>query len=86
MDKCVLWTIAGDKIVKKCPQVYDLQAENERLKEQVLKPCVTCNAFNENDRLKEALQEISDTEDFRLAAGSGYDINIDTLAKKAMKG
>ena len=40
----------------------------------------------ENDKLKEVLQEISNTEDFRKRAGSGYDAKIDILAKKTMKG
>ena len=40
----------------------------------------------ENAKLKEALQEISDTEDLRFAFGFGYDLNIDTLAKQALKG
>ena len=44
------------------------------------------NLEAENAKLKEALQEISDTEDLRFAFGFGYDLNIDTLAKQALKG
>jgi hypothetical protein len=33
-----------------------LQAELEKLKEQLLKPCVTCDVFNENAKLKKALR------------------------------
>ena len=43
-------------------KVYDenarLKVENERLKKQLLKPCVTCDVFNENDRLKEELAKL----------------------------
>ena len=37
-------------------QVVELQAENKRLKDKKLIPCVTCDIFNENDNLKEALE------------------------------
>ena len=39
-------------------QVVELQAENERLKNDKLKPCVTCDAFQRIDRLEEVLKRM----------------------------
>ena len=54
-DKIYTLMKEHDKICQCNPLVAEidrLTAEIERLKEQLLTPCVTCNAFNENDMLK----------------------------------
>ena len=44
--------------VVECDAVVELQAENERLKNDKLKPCVTCDAFQRIDRLEEVLKRM----------------------------
>ena len=31
-EPCVMWTMAGEAVIKKCPQIYELEAENAKLK------------------------------------------------------
>ena len=37
MDSCLNWSMYSEnKVAKKCPQVYELEAENARLKENLI--------------------------------------------------
>ena len=62
----------------------ELQAENKSLKDQLLTPCVTCNAFIENENLKEAIQAIINHEEARKKCGCGYDLFVHDTAVEAI--
>jgi len=61
-----------------------LQAEIKSLKNQLLTPCVTCNAFIENAKLKDAIQAIIDHEEARKKCGCGYDLFVHDTAVVAI--
>ena len=78
-------------------QVVELQAENESLKEKLLTPCVTCNAFIENDELKKFIEDnnildMSEDLNYRMAILDGsWPQSVEILTRalenaKALKG
>lgn len=57
MDNCVMWTLAADKIVKKYPQVYELQAQNKQQK-TVIKHFMQCDCMCKHcDLARKAMTE-----------------------------
>jgi len=83
-----------DAIVKKA---VELQAEIKSLKNQLLTPCVTCNAFIENDELKKFIEDnnildISEDLNYRMAILDGsWPQSVEILTRalenaKALKG
>ena len=66
-----------------CKAMEDL----EDLKIESLKPCVTCDVFNENERLKESLLEIKANSYPGLAVKESTMLNtIFRLSTQALKG
>ena len=83
-----------DAIVKKA---VELQAEIKSLKNQLLTPCVTCNAFIENDELKKFIEDnnildMSEDLNYRMAILDGsWPQSVEILTRalenaKALKG
>jgi len=74
-ENCIMWTVAGDTVVKKCPQVYEilssknrqidaLTAEVEELKKDHLNPRIVALKHTiDNGRAREVMMEEIHKED-----------------------
>ena len=78
-EDCAMWTMIGTKIYKKCAQVYKLEAENTKFKEEVKAgkelwveaQTARKRLALENDKFKERIEEL----EFEVK-GMERDINV----------